>query len=212
MYRITARSGFTLVELLTVIGIISLLTSLLFPVFATARSKARELSCVSNLRQVGLAIKMYTQDYDEYYPWALDPTDRYTPDIWDGHPDFKAQIPFMPMLQETLQPYIKSNELFHCPADTGYKIEDFTGRFFDTTPCSYKRFGTSYVFRTEIAFRHGSEASIQDSTQLNVLMDSAGNWHGGLFTSTARYNVLHGDTHTKSLNRNQLDELWVTPL
>src|SRR5947208_11980856 len=128
------QSAFTLIELLTVIAIIAVLAALLFPVFATARGKAREITCVSNLRQIGMAIKMYTQDYDEFYPWAVDPTDKYTPQIWGGYPAFQAQIPFMPMMHEALQTYIKSPNLFACPADTGYTVEDFTGEYLDATP------------------------------------------------------------------------------
>ena len=86
-----ARQAFTLIELLTVIGIIAVLAALLFPVFATARGKAREITCVSNLRQIGMAIKMYTQDHDELYPWAVDPTDKYTPEIWSQFPEFQAK-------------------------------------------------------------------------------------------------------------------------
>lgn len=206
------RNAFTLVELLVVIAIISLLAALLFPVFATARGKAREISCISNERQIGQAIKMYTQDYDELYPWAVDPTDKYTPVIWSAFPDFQAQIPFMPFLHECLQPYVKSPEIFHCASDSGYTVEDFTGVPFDTTPSSFKKFGTSYNFRTEISFRHASEATFQTPSEFNVLMDGAGKWHGGLVLDKLRYNVLHPDCHVKNVNRHQIDMLWRMPL
>ncbi len=59
------RNGFTLIELLVVIEIIAILAAILFPVFAQARERARAISCISNLKQLGLATTMYAQDYDE---------------------------------------------------------------------------------------------------------------------------------------------------
>ena len=207
-----ARAGFTLIELLTVFGIIAILAALLFPVFASARGKAREVSCVSNLRQIGVAIRMYAQDYDEVYPWAVDPTDKYTPVIWAAHPEFQAEIPFMPFMHEVLQPYVHSKDLFRCPSDSGYTVEDFTGVPLDATPTSFEKFGTSYNYRTEIAFRRAGEPSFRSPAELNVMFDAAGKWHGGLIFQRMRYDVLHGDGHVKNLLRDQVQRLWSLPV
>jgi prepilin-type N-terminal cleavage/methylation domain-containing protein/prepilin-type processing-associated H-X9-DG protein len=69
------RDGFTLIELLVVIAIIAILVAILFPVFAQARDRARQATCTSNLRQIGTAVTMYAQDYDETYPAVWYPTD-----------------------------------------------------------------------------------------------------------------------------------------
>lgn len=212
MLRTRDRCGFTLVELLTVIAIIAVLAGVVFPVFATVRGKAREISCLSNLRQIGLALRMYTQDSDELYPWALDPTDRYTPQIWAEFPEFQAQIPYMPMIHEVLQPYIRSTEIFRCPSDSGYDVEDFTGEPLDARPTSFRRFGTSYNYRTEITFLRSTEGSLRNPSELNVMFDAAGRWHGGLVTDRMRYNTLYGDGHTRNLSRGQLSELWSLPV
>jgi prepilin-type N-terminal cleavage/methylation domain-containing protein/prepilin-type processing-associated H-X9-DG protein len=66
------RKGFTLIELLVVIAIIAILAAILFPVFARARSQARKATCASNLKQIGLALLMYAQDYDETFPVHYD--------------------------------------------------------------------------------------------------------------------------------------------
>src|SRR3569833_1272760 len=66
--KMIRRNGFTLIELLVVIAIIAILAAILFPVFAQAREKARAITCVSNEKQIGLAMMMYVQDYDETFP------------------------------------------------------------------------------------------------------------------------------------------------
>src|SRR5437868_10112688 len=76
MYK---RRAFTLIELLVVIAIIAILAAILFPVFAQAREKARAISCLSNLKQIGLGCMMYLQDYDETYPSGWMPGENNAP-------------------------------------------------------------------------------------------------------------------------------------
>ncbi|HEY3332533.1 MAG TPA: DUF1559 domain-containing protein [Capsulimonadaceae bacterium] len=77
------NSGFTLIELLVVIAIIAILAAILFPVFATAREKARQTTCASNLKQLGLGFTQYIQDYDETYPIATDYGGHTSPVYWE---------------------------------------------------------------------------------------------------------------------------------
>ena len=221
------RRAFTLIELLVVIAIIAILAAILFPVFATARGKAREAVCKSNLRQVGMGVSMYAEDSDGLYPYAVDPADVFLPQIWDAFPDFQKQINDknnpIPYVQVTLLPYVKSLEIFHCPSDTGFDTNDFasgpngdlleidpTGHPKNAYPSSFIKFGTSYYYRTEIAVTHASQQSIQTPANINVLFDGAGRWHGNFITQ--RYDTLFGDGHVKSLSRGQLDQVWATPL
>ncbi|MDE2126180.1 MAG: prepilin-type N-terminal cleavage/methylation domain-containing protein [Armatimonadetes bacterium] len=220
------RRGFTLIELLVVIAIIAILAALLFPVFAAARAAARKTVCLSNMHQCGLAFAMYSSDYDELYPYAVDPADRETPQIWNAYPAFKAQIPTLPWLTDVLYPYTKSHEVFHCPSDSGIYIEDFTHQLLNAEPSCFQLYGTSYLYRTEIAVLHAGDASFQTPSDLNVYMDGSGIWHGsgesdqqiGLqnygdgWLLGRRYNVLHGDGHVKSLTFRQLQTEWNTPL
>jgi len=97
------RKGFTLIELLVVIAIIAILAAILFPVFARAREKGRQASCLSNVKQVTLSWQMYLQDFDENIP-------PYALRILDP-PGWGAQI------NALLAPYIKNTQIWKCPSN-----------------------------------------------------------------------------------------------
>ena len=102
-------AAFTLIELLVVIAIIAILAAILFPVFAKAREKARQTSCLSNVKQIGLAIMMYVQDYDELYPRT---------NTWN-YPAayYPADWPYNWVA--VLAPYVKNTQIFVCPSTRG---------------------------------------------------------------------------------------------
>jgi len=206
------RRGFTLIELLVVIAILAILAGLIFPVFARARESARAARCVSNLRQLGLAIGMYAQDYDDLFPYAADAADKYCPQIWSAYPAFQAQIPAMPFLHNVLDPYVRGADVWACPSDTGYDYLDGTNFPLRGRPTAYEAFGHSYFYRTELAFRRMSVSGLQAPSQTNVLLDSDGAWHGDRKEVERRYHFLYADGHVKKINRRQYYEAWGTPL
>jgi prepilin-type N-terminal cleavage/methylation domain-containing protein/prepilin-type processing-associated H-X9-DG protein len=121
------RSAFTLIELLVVIAIIAILAAILFPVFAQAREKARQASCLSNTKQIGTALMMYCQDYDET-------------NVMNGYAGGGPQWP------DLLQPYLKSDAVLVCPSasrgqlNTGWNSggKDFDGWTTNLKrPCAY---------------------------------------------------------------------------
>ena len=117
------RNAFTLIELLVVIAIIAILAAILFPVFAQAREKARATSCLSNEKQIGLGLMMYTQDYDETYPTAYfykNNTATTNGGSAGGYVHFTAMI----------HPYIKNEQVWVCPSDPNKGLRP------DNPPCA----------------------------------------------------------------------------
>lgn len=184
--------GFTLIELLVVIAIIAILAAIIFPVFARAREKARQTACVSNLKQIGTALTMYTADYDgtytrgQYWPW----TGEYT---WIN----------------AVEPYVKNENIFRCPSARGalgygYNITywgagdayDGMHGINDTWPVTETQVAepsaTIWVVDFENYFGCGEEFGIQ----------------APVWRHNDGANILFVDGHVKWMN-NILDTLWL---
>jgi len=200
------RSAFTLIELLVVIAIIAILAAILFPVFAQAREAARKASCQSNLKQMGNAWMMYTQDYDE----------RSNINSWNSD-TFGTSPPATGVLQifgERLQPYMKNYQILRCPSDA-YPWDSV-----DTQAEPDVRLKGSYAFHS---YGHWNMAEIQAPAEFFLIWDASAGaqcgqghniWIGtedvtGAYTwakdgcFAARHqdqiNMLYADTHVKTL-------------
>lgn len=109
------QAAFTLIELLVVIAIIAILAAILFPVFAKAREKARQITCASNLKQLGLGFLQYTQDWDENMPFR-----NASGQTINGIPN--GAMEYWPV---AIMPYLKSVDVFTCPDDSTVSTPGF---------------------------------------------------------------------------------------
>ena len=122
--RRVKNQGFTLIELLVVVAIIGILAAILFPVFARARENARRASCMSNLKQIGLGMMQYTQDYDEHFPTCLSdwnaPQDQTDISMPGAHyitgTGTASQQGHKISWMDLIFPYVKSVQVFACPS------------------------------------------------------------------------------------------------
>lgn len=137
------KRGFTLIELLVVIAIIAILAAILFPVFAKAREKARQTSCLNNLKQLGLAMIQYAQDYDERFPARSGPL--FT-DPALGEFNLRLDGTHQHGWATRILPYIKNSQVYVCPSNSfrscgiNYGVAD---NAFDTSGACVKYFNES---------------------------------------------------------------------
>ncbi|MBQ0104621.1 MAG: DUF1559 domain-containing protein [Armatimonadetes bacterium] len=117
----TVKKGFTLIELLVVIAIIAILAAILFPVFAQAREKARQTSCLSNCKQLGTGLILYLDDYEETLPPCggsngFDLPQTIFRSYFNGMGSFDATS-----WKDSLYPYVKNINMFYCPSNKSSK-------------------------------------------------------------------------------------------
>lgn len=186
------RKAFTLIELLVVIAIIAILAAILFPVFAKAREAARATSCRSNLKQIGTAMMMYLQDYDEVY------SERGG----NGFPNYSWR--------QKSQPYIKSANLFQCPSNPDKNIVA------DVGDANYPAINRSYAMNPRLS--NQPQAVVQEPANKILVAEltwqnwtdyganwwtGTGNWDTGFAGHTNQANYLFADGHVKAMRPSQ---------
>ena len=224
MHTRTAKTGFTLIELLVVIAIIAILAAILFPVFAQAREKARQTSCASNLKQLGLAFLQYAGDYDEGFPAA----GGFTKTIWDttiaadggstGANPTQARAS-IPLVNPVIDPYIKNRTsqttVFKCPSQNSTAIDaaGLTGAN-GVSPNQYQYYPRSYSMNSNImgvgqsVYTGNFVINVTDVDLYNVAtysqsacQNGTGSYAGALVSGTC---PVHGYDVTNNLGQGAL--------
>jgi prepilin-type N-terminal cleavage/methylation domain-containing protein len=195
------QRGFTLIELLVVIAIIAILAAILFPVFAQARENARKTACLSNLKQLGTGIMMYTQDYDDYLPNNLDGTiaGKKDTNLWY---DLSGS--------GMVDPYLKNKQVWFCPSD---KPHTYKNQTYDYSFCLYNNTDEVNKHVYPCHQQSHSLAEAQFPAQ-KVLFWEVYAYHGNRLYIANDYNAKgpQGDIsnlamldgHTKTFHRGQL--------
>lgn len=206
--------GFSLVELLVVMAMIVILAGLLLPVLAACRESARQTRCIGNLRQLGQAFALYIQDYEERFPYGLDPFDRLNPAQWrnrrnplTGEPYYDQVVrlvnahPTNTNLDQVLHPYYAGGRgIWHCPNDRGWQHSP--------GDCLFRSVGSSYIYRTEVALSHLSLSALPHPSQTNLLNDTVA-WHE---KGAPTVNMLYTDSHVRNVRVAEYLVATRTPL
>lgn len=159
-----SRAAFTLIEILVVIAFISILAAILFPVFALARENARKASCASNLKQIGIAAMMYSQDYDErVVPLRNGSWPNYPFAYWWGY--IEADGTTQDLTRGLLYPYMKNSQINKCPS---FESAVTTGRIGNALGYAY-----NYSFLMPAAGQGVALASMARPTETVLLADAA---------------------------------------
>jgi prepilin-type N-terminal cleavage/methylation domain-containing protein len=204
--------GFTLVELLVVIAVIAVLAALLFSVFAQAREKARQAGCLSNLKQMGTALVLYLQDYDETYVGGPNPSGALSWGMWvpgpEGRWDYLPTrlVPNVAPISVALRlmPYARSREIFICPSNPAGSrfVGAWDTRF--TQVCYNWNEGVSlgYSWPTLPRGKRSSAgplslAEISRAALLPLVTDLSIEVHSRDSPDQARWNICYADGHAR---------------
>jgi prepilin-type N-terminal cleavage/methylation domain-containing protein/prepilin-type processing-associated H-X9-DG protein len=152
------RHGFTLIELLVVVAIISILAGIIFPVYAKARGKAFKTACLSNIRQLNVAVWSYEIDYDDHSPGAS-----FTAAIWPWN---FAMYGFTGLFRAQLMPYIMNDQILQCNTDSG-------GRWYERDGISYGY--NEWFYNWDLS---GSSAFVDRPGSVSQLVET---WSSGIY-------------------------------
>lgn len=187
--------GFTITELLVVTAIISILAAILFPVFVRAREKAQQSACLNNLKQIGIAITQYAQEYDTIYPHAVNPLSRFDAST-SVYP--KDDIPSIPLYTDALQPYLRSRQVFRCMSDNGRPPQQGSNLFPNN---DFLTWGSSYRYTEDAEADSG-----EPSPATMPLCEDAGYWHG--LPQDYILQAVFADNHVKQQSDGSIMANW----
>lgn len=211
------ENGFTVVEILCVIGIMAGLLGLIFPVFAKARIRAKSASCMANVRSVGLSSLIYCGDNDDRFPFG---TDDWSKTFSFLHGTDSSLVQSLPLYTELLRPYVKGQQVFKSPLDIGMSVTDFGGMRYERKPSLYDAVGSSYLYFVPAGLK--LSGSSEYLSNLPIFMSAAGHWQCGcramVYGETTpendptkntgyRYSVSFGDGHAKTLSYEQWNQI-----
>ena len=173
----TNFTGFTLIELLVVMAIISILAAILFPAFSSAREKARQTACVSNLNQLGLGVAQYENDYDDCLPGCADgPTGVNQVGGWvyeTAYGDGVTTSSTFDVTKGSLYPYVKATGVYICIDDTkGQSESSGTGLSYSINSCAMQ--GQTYKTINHVTVCPGLPLSVfQTTTDTALFLEEA---------------------------------------
>ncbi len=204
--------GFTLIELLVVIAIIAILAAILFPVFTRAREMSKKTKCLSNLKQIGLAMNSYINDWSDRYPWATEDYVCPKPDNFVGT---------IPRLGYAIKPYTKNEGIFHCPSDTG-TVQFNNGNYLGAAPGTpvWKVGWSSYGWpecrwAPRVRLGGATIGSVIQATKCTMGWEH-GIWHynetrGDMWSEKNTINILYADGHTGVLGQGYFNTIIGLP-